>query len=162
MLVAHTESGLCGLSPAILPSRYQSIQNRGQQLNVRAITPYDQALLTDWINKDEDHRDRVTPDFFYKNTTAVFEDSKGPVFFIRTTLLPDAVVQLDIQFDAATPLRTAKMLTKGFPPYAQMFRNNGIQQLRFESTSKPLIEFCKSRLGFLDDPQPNWYVRNLN
>lgn len=116
----------------------------------RPLEESDREWLARAIDSDDDHRKKgMTPDFWFNEVkSVVFCDEKGPV--VAMGLEP--VVELHLQANLDAKQRNAPMLVAGTPVFAAMVKQTGAKSMLFESVVKPLIRFCKQRLGFEDAP----------
>src|ERR1700761_9194968 len=130
------------LPEAVLPSRCTAIQNRisaGLQLMIfRRATETDKPTLARWIQNDEDHRGRVSADFFIdpEQECSILHDEHGPIMGVRI----ERVLRVHIQFDPTERIRSAKALAAVFPWVQKKAKEAGFREMIFESISKPLIK----------------------
>lgn len=129
-----------------------------ENYTLRPATFADRDHLAAWLHADPDHAGRVPVEFFYGPEPGaecyVLEDAQGePVFFFKMT----RALRLDIQFppillpeDRARVREAMQATHRWLLPQAQAA---GIRQLIFRSAVRPLINFCKKRLGFHESPQ---------
>ncbi len=130
-----------------------SAHMRPSELRVRALfdDDDDRRRLTEWIEGDNDHRAKgLTADFFYLPHTLglCFEDSWGPVFYVRLDPEQHHLVRVHIQFQPGQALRTARTLAMGFAVFLERVRLTEARRLVFDSVAPQLRTFCVNRLGF--------------
>ena len=114
----------------------------------RMIAPEDHALLADSL-KDDQYHQKTTPEFFYApgSFCKVYEDSEGPVMFVRGT----KAIRLDIQFVNNRDFeRNRKTMVEEFSAFADSCRQAGFTEIVFNTTSPLLRRFCKQTLKFVD------------
>lgn len=126
---------------------------RPSELKIRALFDdgEDRARLEEWIAGDDDHRRKhLNPDFFYAPNTLglCFEDSWGPVFYVRMDPEAGSLVRVHIQFESGQTLRTARTLAMGFAVFLDRVRQTSAKKLVFDSVSGRLRSFCINRFGF--------------
>lgn len=123
------------------------------EYRLRPATEADAALLAEWIEGDPAHRGLFTPKFFIEGRAGkecyAVEGTDGKVRFYITM---QKAMRLHIQFnpDGSQETResTRDALLKGFQWLEQGARRAGIRELIFDSAARPLIAFCRKRLGF--------------
>lgn len=120
-------------------------------MTIREIREEDKPAIEDWIEADDDHRGKMTAEFFFAPLALglAFEDDDGPVFYVRLDPEKTGAVRVHIQFGpAAGGLRTARMLTEGFFVVRERARMARARALIFDSITPRLREFCRRRFGF--------------
>lgn len=125
----------------------------------RTPTEQDKPLLQEWIAADPDHSGKnMTPEFFFSEEamSLVLTDDRGPGLFVRVDPEAPGSVRLHIQF-SPNEVKSAKMLLRGWPGFAQGVWNSGVTRMVFASTSPVLIGFCKRVFGFVRVPESDDY-----
>jgi hypothetical protein len=118
-------------------------------LKLRKLTEEDRARVSEWMAADEFHKS-FSPDLFYAecSETLVFEDETGPILFVNLS----PALRAFVQFAPNQAERTRVALPEAFAFVKGEARKRGFSEMLFESVSKPLIRFCKKRLGFQPSP----------
>jgi len=127
----------------------------------------DQVLARDWTFADPDHCGRVRPSFwveqdFGKDSYLLF-DREGPVFFWKGILLVEPRrVEMHIQFPPMPKnlheklqrlMRTRAGLIHGLAWLEGLLSKASVEEIYFDSLSRPLIAFATKRLGFVQEGQ---------
>lgn len=128
-----------------------------EEYRLRPATEADAALLAEWIEGDDAHRGLIDPEFFHESLPGkecyALEGADGKVRFYITL---QKAMRIHIQFnpDSSQETResTRESLLKGFQWLEQGARRAGIREFLFDSTARPLIAFCRKRLGFKERP----------
>jgi hypothetical protein len=133
---------------------------RPSELKIRPLfdDAEDRARLEEWISRDEDHLSKkLTAEFFYQPGTIgmCFEDSWGPVFYVRLDPETGGVIRVHIQFNPGHALRTARTLAMGFGVFHERMRMTSAKTLIFDSVVEQLRTFCVNRFGFHAVPGGN-------
>ena len=128
-------------------------------LRVREVSESDRAQISDWIEKDADHKDKCDADFWLKSAPGLklfaIEDSCGTIFYVRG----ESLLRLHIQFAPDQKVRTAKAIDEFTELIAAGAKKQNYKQIIFESVFAPLVRFLNKR-GFRKSE--NEYVRNLD
>lgn len=116
-------------------------------MNYRKLIPNDRFLLEKLIAIDSDHANKSTVDFWTQEVPGkvqsfAVEDTKGPIFYVKS----ENLARLHMQFDPREKFRTAKALA-WFIPNIQASLKGSYRQIIFESTSEDLIRFAE-RFGY--------------
>lgn len=114
-------------------------------LRYRKTESEDKNLIADWIQKDEDHRGRLQPEFFIEKDRAecfVVSDNEGPIFFCKM----EPVTRLHIQFAPISKRRMAVGVDE-FCREIKSASRSKFRELIFDSVYQPLTKFL-SRRGF--------------
>jgi hypothetical protein len=124
----------------------------------RLVTENDTSLLESWITSEDSHSHG--PEYYTRApqgvVSAIYSDEEGPLCVVRF----EPCLRLQMDFDkTANPERIQKILQSELPGIETEARNRNFQQLLFESVARPLIAFCRRRLGF--KPSPNEYIKVL-
>jgi len=118
-------------------------------------TEADLPQLTEWVSKDEYHKDMLKPDHFLPKPDKEgklekgiiylkVEDEAGVVFYLRLS----NVMRAEIQFSPnAEPERVRRGLKEAFSAVSLKAKTMGYKEMLFDSVSQHLIVFF-SRLGF--------------
>jgi hypothetical protein len=127
-------------------------------MSSRLVTEGDRAMLESWIQAEPSHPNN-TPDFYVNPpkgiATCIYEDGNGPVIAARYT----PILRIDFDFNPdASPERVKALMQAEFPNVVKQAKAQGFSELLFESTSAPLIAFCK-KLGYVAGPDT--YVRKI-
>lgn len=123
------------------------------KLTDRWIEPQDVSLLELCLERDP-HHVGTRVEFFYRpgTVTKVYEDSDGPILFLRGEglELPKAkVLRIDVQYvDNAANERNRMAMLDGFPSLVEKAKRNGFNQILFFTNVRALSVFCKRELGF--------------
>ncbi len=120
---------------------------------IRKLLPDDRVILSRMIAADAEHTARgMTADFFHvpppNRISLCFEDDDGPVFYVRLDCESPTSIRIHMQFDEATPLRTARLLVQGFEVVKAKCQEAGAEHMVFDSLNARLREFCMRRFGF--------------
>lgn len=124
---------------------------------VRPLTERDRALLTELIEGDPYHRERMTADFFMKlmpgEEACALEDETGHVvFYFKTT----TCIRIAIQFQPTrTNLerhRNRRALTRGLQWLQGILREHFFHELITDTEAPELRAYVKKRLGFTEGP----------
>lgn len=126
------------------------------EIIVRPMTEDDIPILSESLKNDEYHSS-TSANFFYpvfsdgtKDLSVqcnVYEDSKGPIMFVRGT----KALRLDIQFlNNEDKRRNALVMGREFKEFAQRARMAGFTEVVFNTSSPQLKEFCTKVLGFTE------------
>lgn len=101
------------------------------------------------MRADPFHKD-ISPDIFFAQSTEtlVFEDERGPILFVNLA----AVYRAFVQFPPDDPTRVREALPIAFNFVRGRARVTGVKEIIFESVARPLIRFCKQKLGFRASP----------
>lgn len=112
----------------------------------RWLTEDDRVVLEASLSVDQYHKE--TPvDFFYdsRSVCEVYEDSQGPVMFVRGT----KALRIDVQFvKNSDRLRNAKAMLANIDRVVEQARRAGFTELVFCTDNPELLEFGKKALGF--------------
>src|SRR5262249_50542772 len=134
---------------AVLCEHCSQISCAYLQMNVgfRKLVESDKAILETWIAGDSDHRGKITPEFFFTDIhLAMVLGDKEPGLFLRIDPEGESV-RLHIQFSTDWR-RSAKTMLRGWSEVRDRVGAAGAKRIVFESTSGPLIGFCKRAFGF--------------
>lgn len=119
-------------------------------VKIRPLTEADRPLLEQWIATDPHHQNgEISADFFYAPDTnaLVYEDEHGIVFVARFA----RTLRIHMQF-SPDEKRNAAVMLEGFPILEFNAKEAGFKELIFDSMFRPLIVFCKRKLGFRASP----------
>lgn len=118
-------------------------------MRIRRATDADRPWIETLIAQEPLHTH--TSDFYFEPGTEshIAEDSQGRVLIFR---LNTGVVEMDMDFDKNERLRTAKVLSQGFPIVKQAAKSKNMKVLIFNSNSEQLIKFCENNFGFQSNP----------
>jgi hypothetical protein len=116
-------------------------------------------LAEKWTALDKYHAGVISPEFWlYQGASTdsyLLNDGAGPVFFLKVHQHEGKRVALHIQFmPCATEQdmeRTVEGLLQGTPWLEGILRESQVEEIFFDTQSKPLIAFAIKRLGFLMD-----------
>jgi len=124
-------------------------------MNYTLPTEADLPQLTEWVSKDEHHKDILKPDHFLPKIDKEgkfekgiiylkVEDEAGVAFYLRLS----NVMRVEVQFPPdADPERTKIALKEAFAFVSLKAKAMGYKEMLFNSVSTHLIWFFK-RLGF--------------
>jgi hypothetical protein len=124
-------------------------------ITTRLITLDDYPIISDALEYDEYHKGGE-PEFFYKKNTCcnVYEDERGPIFYLRGSIDPDVGVQaicIDIQFVSNNDTRrNMEALLVANNVWVPQCKEQGFKELVFNTNSPKLKRFCTKYLGFAD------------
>lgn len=106
-------------------------------------------MLAEWIAKEPSHSTSTSEFYFEPNTKSIlYEDEQGPICVARYS----TAIRVDMDFDlTADKSRIREAMTSEFPNISRDAKSQGFYELVFDSTSKPLVEFCR-KLGFETSP----------
>ena len=115
----------------------------------------DYNMLANSLIRDDYHKATEVGFFYAEGTVAsVFEDSDGPVLFVRGKHIVKegvGIIQLDIHFlNNADAKRNMRTMLEGFPVLEKRAKEAGFAGFIFQSTAPFLRKFCIRRLGFMD------------
>jgi hypothetical protein len=127
-------------------------------MSSRLVTEGDRAMLESWIQAEPSHPNN-TPDYYINPpkgiATCIYEDAESPVIVARYT----PILRIDFDFNPdASPERVKALMQSEFPSVVKLAKAQGFSVLLFESTSAPLIGFCK-KLGYV--ASPDTYVKQI-
>lgn len=112
----------------------------------RLLEDNDRLLLENSLSKDEFHKD--TPaDFFYNNRALckIYEDENGPIMFVRGS----KALRIDVQFvDNMDSSRNISAMLDRINILSIQAKEAGFNEIVFYSNYRPLVVFCKRKLGF--------------
>jgi len=129
-------------------------------LKLRPLSSEDYPVIDEWISRDPDHSSKGWTSANFNGLVAfVVEDEVGVIMFLGVEGGP--LARMYIQFDTGQERRTALALNECSPKIKEGLKNAGCTQLVFESVSRPLIAFCKRRLGFTRVLDSNDYITTL-
>jgi hypothetical protein len=107
----------------------------------------DLPMLAVSLARDEHHKD-TQPEFFLAPGTVakVYEDEQGPILIVRGS----KALRLDLQYiDNNDTRRNLTAMLGGFDGLVTKAKENGFQEVIF-NTNSPLLEtFCIRRFGFV-------------
>jgi len=123
---------------------------------LRPARQQDLQLAELWTTMDKFHAGHIKPDFWLfqgpKTDSYLLFDGAGPVFFLKVHQQDPVRVRLHIQFmPVATEEdreRTMEGLLQGTAWLERLLRGHGVEEISFDSVSRPLINFASKRLGF--------------
>lgn len=117
---------------------------------IRPLTPEDKPLIESWIQAEPGHSDNTFEWYGQEGTKSLmFSDDSGDVLVAKFT----PCLRIDIDFNPeASPLRTAKVMSKGLSEMEKQARSQGFKEFVFDSLSERLSAFC-TRLGFVKSPE---------
>lgn len=120
-------------------------------MSSRLVTEDDRAAIDAWIQAEPEHSHN--PDFYIAPpngiSSVMYCDDRGPVFVARFE--PCLRLHTDFNKDAGSE-RIQSLLKSSFAEVESAARNQGFRQLIFESVARPLIAFCRRRLGCKQSP----------
>lgn len=130
-------------------------------IRFRQTTGMDIPQLAEWILADEDHRGKMTADWWLKGDilNCGVEDGHGVVMYMRFDKDDDRS-RVHIQFAleiVVSKMRVAAAFLEGLPRMATTLSQMGFGPMIFESVSPPLIAFM-GRMGFTHE-KGNEFVR---
>lgn len=134
-----------------------------RMIDLRAPTEEDRLHFIKAVFEDPHHPERTRKDQQDKildwagpNTqTMTFYDENGQILHLRVT----RALRIEVQFDAAAGQeRTGAALMSLFEWLKVTAHKAGFRELLFESTFRPLIAFCKDKMGFKPSPDEQKYV----
>jgi hypothetical protein len=115
-------------------------------ITYRPLEPSDMPTLALSLAADEHHKG-TEPEFFTEigSVCNVYEDAKGPVFFLRGS----KALRLDIQYVSNQDAkRNMAAMIQGFPALVDRARSYGFTEVVFVTSNDFLKKFCEKRLGF--------------
>lgn len=131
---------------------------------LRPATEKDLPLAQDWNARDEDHANKVDPQFWVAQRPGadayllLDNERDESLFFLKLIKIGQGTIELHIQFppehDKKARARRAEALSEGMEWLQRTMRLAGIREILFRSHNSGLILFCQKRLKFMPDPVP--------
>ena len=117
-------------------------------------TENDIEQLSSWIKNDSYHKDCLNPYWWLTGNGLLsycLQDNKGPAMYVRLDK-ENELLRLHTQFapeSEVSKLRVVKSILWAFPKMEFIALKNGLKGIIFKSSSSLLINFMKTKFGFV-------------
>lgn len=115
-------------------------------MNVRHLEENDLPMLQKALDRDEFPHGTVKDYTQERAFSEVYEDEQGPVGVICYNKILHFFAVL---CDNKTKRRNAAVIIQALNDAVEKARSNGYTEVRFQTASPPLAEFCVKNLGFV-------------